>query len=114
MAACKNDLLAGRTPRPKNDFRQTIADMGNPFLAFKKSRMVDGAITMRTIGVRQGSPGAALRAEKVAAFFAQIVHPCVNSRARRKRAGAAFRVSIKNDYPKTATRSISPAADSAS
>src|SRR5436190_23519451 len=49
----KDDLLAGRTPRPKHDSRPTIADVVNPFLAFKKSRMVGGEITSRTIGVRQ-------------------------------------------------------------
>ena len=113
MAACKRRPACRSHTATQNDFRPTIADVGNPYLAFKKSRMVGGAITMRTISVPQDSTGAALPAEKVAEFFAQIVHPCVNSRARRKRYGAAFRVSIINDYPKTATRSISPAADSA-
>src|SRR5436190_23815089 len=46
MAACKRRPACRSHTATQNDFRPTIADVLNPFLAFKKSRMVGGAITM--------------------------------------------------------------------
>lgn len=44
----RDDLEAGRTPRPKNDDRLTLADLVNEFLNFKRQQVESGELSPRS------------------------------------------------------------------